>query len=171
MAEELGDDSSVTENDINLLEYTVLNVTSDPNKLFIAYMFTIVTTIIFYIFIFIFWRGLRQRYEFGNHLNDMGYSSLHKHCLLVKGIPRHMAPSEARRHIKRILNMVEGMENQVWDVKVVEDFHEFFNLKQELQNLKRQIALSQKYERMLAQLEFFDQLSPDEKKQFLERLD
>ena len=43
-----------------------------------------------------------------------------------------MAPSEARRHIKRILNMVEGIEDKVYEVKVVEDFDEFFNLKQEL---------------------------------------
>ena len=38
-----------------------------------------------------------------------------------------MAPSEARRHIKRILNMVEGIEDKVYEVKVVEDFDEFFN--------------------------------------------
>ena len=48
-----------------------------------------------------------------------------------------MAPSEARRHIKRILNMVEGIEDKVYEVKVVEDFDEFFNLKQELQNLNK----------------------------------
>ena len=60
-----------------------------------------------------------------------------------------MAPSEARRHIKRILNMVEGNEDKVYEVKVVEDFDEFFNLKQELKNLNKQIKLSQKYEAML----------------------
>ena len=60
-----------------------------------------------------------------------------------------MAPSEARRHIKRILNMVEGIEEKVYEVKVVEDFDEFFNLKQELKNLNNQIRLSQKYEAML----------------------
>ena len=48
-----------------------------------------------------------------------------------------MAPSEARRHIKRILNMVEGIEDKVYEVNVVEDFDEFFNLKQELQNLNK----------------------------------
>jgi len=53
-----------------------------------------------------------------------------------------MAPKEARRHIKRILNMVEGLEDKIYEVKVVEDFNEFFNLNQELHNLNRQIALS-----------------------------
>ena len=41
-----------------------------------------------------------------------------------------MAPIEAERHIKRILNMVEGFEdNAIYAVQVVEDFNEFFNLK------------------------------------------
>ena len=43
-----------------------------------------------------------------------------------------MAPGEARRHIKRILNMVEGIEDKIYAVNVVEDFNDFFNLKQEL---------------------------------------
>ena len=114
------------------------------------YVFTILTTIIMYISIFCFWRGTRTGFDYGSQLNDMGYSQLHKHCLLLKGIPRHMAPSEANRHIHRILNMADGNENKVWEVKVVEDFSEFFSLKQELQNLNRQISLSQKYELMLA---------------------
>ena len=55
-----------------------------------------------------------------------------------------MAPGEARRHIKRILNMVEGIEDKIYAVNVIEDFNEFFNLKQELQNLAN--ALSQSAE-------------------------
>jgi hypothetical protein len=99
----------------------------------VPYLFTIVTTIIMYISIFCFWRGTNtwgkgKKYQ----LDDKGYSQLHMHCLLLKGIPRHMAPGEARRHIKRILNMVEGIEDKIYAVNVVEDFNDFFNLKQEL---------------------------------------
>lgn len=39
-----------------------------------------------------------------------------------------MAPKEARRHIMRILNMVEDNEKKIYEVKVVEDFNEFFHL-------------------------------------------
>ena len=38
---------------------------------------------------------------------------------------------------------------KVYDVQVVEEFDEFFNLKQTLSNLIKQIGLSQKYEKML----------------------
>ena len=107
----------------------------------------------------------------------MGYSQLHNHCLLLKGIPRHMAPSEAQRHIKRILNMVEGFDAEkqradphrhnnkiIYEVTVVEDFNEFFNLKQELQNLNRQMQLSHKYELMLKQLELYQKKTPEERR-------
>ena len=40
-----------------------------------------------------------------------------------------MSPKEARRHIKRVLNKVAGMKDKVYEVKVVEEFNEFFNLK------------------------------------------
>jgi len=50
-----------------------------------------------------------------------------------------MAPSEAQRHIKRILNMVQDFDQEkarqrpngkiIYEVTVVEDFNEFFNLK------------------------------------------
>jgi len=60
-----------------------------------------------------------------------------------------MSTGEARRHIKRMLNKVEGSRDKVFDVKVVEEFDEFFNLKQELQNLNKHIAFSMRYELML----------------------
>ena len=92
-----------------------------------------------YIGIFCFWRGTRTWFDFsGKHaMEDMGYSQLNKHCLLLKGIPKNMSPKEARRHIKRVLNKVDGIQDKVEDVKVVEEFNEFFNLKQELQNLNK----------------------------------
>jgi len=137
----------------------------------VPYVFTIVTTIIMYISIFCFWRGTNSYLTSKKHqIDDKGYSQLHMHCLLLKGIPRHMAPGEARRHIKRILNMVEGIEDKIYSVNVVEDFNEFFNLKQELQNLNRQIALSQKYELMLTQLEKFRDKTELQKKDFLKKL-
>ena len=137
-----------------MLVFTILNVKNDQTKLMIAYIFTIFTAIIMYISIFCFWRGTHTWFDshgrYSSSLNDMGYSQLHNHCLLLKGIPRHMAPSEAQRHIKRILNMVEGFGPEkeraaqnghnnkiIYEVTVVEDFNEFFNLKQELQNLNR----------------------------------
>ena len=129
-----------------MLVFTILNITSSPTKLLVAYIFTIVTTIVMYISIFCFWRGTHTWFDshgrYNRDLNDMGYSQLHNHCLLLKGIPRHMAPSEAQRHIKRILNMVEGFDAEkqradphrqnnkiIYEVTVVEDFNEFFNLK------------------------------------------
>ena len=92
--------------------------------------------------------------------------------MLLKGIPKHMSTKEATRHIKRMLNKVDGLhKDKVYDVKVVEEFDEFFNLKQELQNLNKQIALSMRYEQMLAQMERFEENPPDEKDQFLGQLD
>jgi hypothetical protein len=125
-----------------------------------------------YISIFCFWQSANSFHTKEKQtLDDKGYSQLHMHCLLLKGIPRYMAPGEARRHIKRILNMVEGNENKIYSVNVVEDFHEFFNLKQELQNLNRQITLSQKYELMLTQLDKWQKKSKLQKKEFLRKLD
>ena len=125
--------------EINLLEFTILNVTEEDGKLLVAYVFTIITTIVMYISIFCFWRGTRTWFDFsGKHAkDDKGYSQLNKHCLLLKGIPKNMSPKEARRHIKRVLNKVAGMKDKVYEVKVVEEFNEFFNLKQELQNLNK----------------------------------
>ena len=66
------------DDDVNLLVFTILNVTSEPTKLLIAYMFTIVTTIIMYISIFCFWRGTHTWFDshgrYNSSLNDMGYS-------------------------------------------------------------------------------------------------
>ena len=125
--------------EINLLEFTILNVKEEDGKLLVAYVFTIITTIVMYISIFCFWRGTRTWFDFsGKHAkDDKGYSQLNKHCLLLKGIPKNMSPKEARRHIKRVLNKVAGMKDKVYEVKVVEEFNEFFNLKQELQNLNK----------------------------------
>lgn len=160
--------------EINLLEFTILNVVNEDAKLLVAYSFTVITTIVMYISIYCFWRGTRTWFDFsGKHeKDDMGYSQLNKHCLLLKGIPKHMSTKEATRHIKRMLNKVDGLhKDKVYDVKVVEEFDEFFNLKQELQNLNKQIALSMRYEQMLAQMERFEEKPPDEKDQFLGQLD
>jgi len=43
---------------------------------------------------------------------DMGYSQLNKHCVLLKGIPKHMSPVEATDHIKRVLNKVDLRTSQ-----------------------------------------------------------
>lgn len=117
------------DDDINMLKFTILNVTNDGQKLIVPYLFTIVTTLIMYVSIFCFWKGTRS-WSFSNkhHLDDKGYSQLHKNVLLLKGIPRHIDPEEANRHIKRALNMVEGLEGSIFQVKTVEDFGEYFNL-------------------------------------------
>ena len=127
-----------TENDINLLRFTILNVMESPDLLIAPYILTLIIAAIMYISIFCFWKQT-TKYERQSldRLNDMGYSQLHRNCLLIKGIPTHMAPSEARRHIKRILNLqlnkgTASLDESIHDVKVVEEFNEFFNLKKEL---------------------------------------
>lgn len=94
-----------------------------------------------------------------------------------------MSPREAQSHIKRVLNKVDfpkewvdedrpkdSKNNEVFDVKVVEVDNEFFNLKQKLQKLNKQIALSQKYEQLLEQREHFLKKTPKEQEEFLRQL-
>ena len=50
--------------EINLLEFTILNVTDEDDKLAIAYVFTIITTIVMYVSIFCFWRGTRTWFDY-----------------------------------------------------------------------------------------------------------
>jgi len=89
-------------------------VKDDYSQLCVAYVFTFITTIVGYISIFYFWRGTRTWFDFsGKHeMADMGYSQLNKHCVLLKGIPKHMSPVEATDHIKRVLNKVDLRTSQ-----------------------------------------------------------
>jgi len=51
-------------------------VVNEDAKLFVAYLFTVITTIVMYISIYCFWRGTRTWFDFsGKHeKDDMGYS-------------------------------------------------------------------------------------------------
>ena len=105
--------NSTDNDDINMLKFTILNVYEDGDALLFPYLYIYLATIIMYISIFTFWREQNTNFDKSGtykHNQDLGkdegYNQLHKHCMLVKGIPRHMAPKEARRHIMRILNTV-----------------------------------------------------------------
>jgi len=172
--------------EINLLEFTILNVKEAPDKLMISYIFTVLTTIVMYVSIYCFWRGTRTWFKKTkkHEIDDMGYSQLNMHCLLLKGIPTHMSPREAQSHIKRVLNMVnfpsewqvkdqpkDSRDKEVFDVKVVEVENEFFNLKKKLQSLNKQIALSHRFEKLLEQREYFMNKTPLQRDKFLKHLD
>ena len=105
--------ATVDNDDINMLKFTILNVYEDGDALLFPYLYIYLATMIMYISIFTFWREQNTNFDKSGtykHNQDLGkdegYNQLHKHCMLVKGIPRHMAPKEARRHIMRILNTV-----------------------------------------------------------------
>lgn len=158
-----------SEDDINLLKFTILNQTSDTTMLLIPYCFTIATALIMYVFIFFFWRVTHSYdYTAPDRLDDKGYSQLHRHVLLLKGIPKNIAPNEANWMIKQTLNITEfsgGKDNQddsyetpdpdslqeekIFKVKTVGDYNEQYPLTQEIDSLNKQIALSEKHEKML----------------------
>lgn len=193
----LGETAKANQDDINLLKFTILNLTTDTTMLVIPYVFTIVTTLIMYIFIFFFWR-VTHSYDYAapDRLDDQGYSQLHRHVLLLKGIPKNIAPHEANWMIKQTLNLVEihikdddsskdshdffetpGEDDQepkkeevIFNVMTVGDYSDQFPLTKEIDSINRQIELSEKHEKMLEQLDFYNEQTKAEQKTFMKFL-
>ena len=143
-----------------MLRFTILNISTDKNKMTFAYIMVMVTSLIVYLQIFCFWKNTYSWKDrnFG-HGEDAKFSNFHQYSILIRGIPKNLDPIDAGQHIKRILNRQPSCKGKIIDVKVVGDYKELYAMGEKWELLLKRIKVSSEYEHLLDQLERFAAMS------------
>jgi hypothetical protein len=112
-----------------------LNIKGDDTRLITAHIFTLITTVIFYILIFSFWKNAHKIMKIQKNRKNVSYLLLKPsghyisdHYVMLRGIPKHIDPVEVETVLFHILKRSEVHGTKISGVRAIGDYRELWAL-------------------------------------------